>query len=197
MDKVLQARVDTGAQAIHPGYGFLSAKTPIRRALRSAGPGLYRSHRRADGIVRLETPGARCRRARRVPLVPGSPLLQSIDAAVDWAANVGYPVMLKSTAGGGGIGMQVCAEPRRCAPPGTASGAWRELLRQRRRIPGKVHRQRPPYRSANLRRRPGKAIALGERDCSAQRRNQKVIEETPAPNLSESARRQLHRRQSA
>lgn len=194
IDKVLRAASDCGAQAIHPGYGFLSENT------------VFVSRCEAQGLVfigptaaQMELFGlkhqARDAAARSgVPLVPGSPLLRSVEEAVHWADNVGFPVMLKSTAGGGGIGMQVCADAH------TLRSAW-----------GSVRRMGANYFAndgvflekyvANARHievqifgdGTGKAISLGERDCSAQRRNQKVIEETPAPNLSETSRQELHK----
>jgi urea carboxylase len=96
---------------------------------------------------------------------------------------VGYPVMLKSTAGGGGIGMRVCYSAAELSEAFAAVRGWAKQLQRCGRVYRKVHRARPPSGSANLWRRQGEVIALGVRDCSVQRRNQKVLEETPAPNL--------------
>jgi urea carboxylase len=100
--------------------------------------------------------------------------------------------MLKSTAGGGGIGMQLVArDPRNSPMHSSRSSGLRKKLRARRHVPGKIHRACAAHRSADLRRRRGQVMALGERDCSVQRRNQKIIEETPAPGLGADLRRRL------
>ena len=104
------------------------------------------------------------------------------DEAVEAAGRIGYPVMLKSTAGGGGIGMRLCRDDdalarrlrsRRAPEPGQ--------LRRSRPLPREVRRARPPHRSPDLRRRQGQRLALGERDCSAQRRNRRSSRKPPRP----------------
>lgn len=193
MDKVLQAARDTGAQAIHPGYGFLSENTEFVTRCEAQGLvfiGPTTEQMELFGLKHLARDAAE---RAGVPLVPGSPLLQTLDDAVAWAAKVGYPVMLKSTAGGGGIGMQVCADA------GVLRSAWDSVKRLsanyfsndgvflEKYIANARHIEVQIFGDGK-----GRAIALGERDCSAQRRNQKVIEETPAPNLPELSRQQLH-----
>ena len=129
----------------------------------------------------------------QVPLLPGSALLTSVEDALRQAEQIGYPVMLKSTAGGGGIGMQLCGTPaeltkaydsvkRLSEANFSDSGLFLEKFVERAR-----HIEVQVFGDGR-----GKVIALGERDCSAQRRNQKVIEETPAPNLPAHIRTQLH-----
>jgi urea carboxylase len=124
-----------------------------------------------------------------VPLLPGTGLLDRRRPRAGGGARIGYPVMLKSTAGGGGIGMRSDLERRRAGrglPVGRAAGA--RQLQGSRHLPREVRRARAPHRGADLRRRRGHVVALGERDCSVQRRNQKVIEETPAPGLTDAQR---------
>ena len=129
----------------------------------------------------------------KVPLLPGSGLLDHAEAAVLQAAKIGFPVMLKSTAGGGGIGMRVCndeAELREhfesvaLAEPGKLKhgGLYVEKFVRRafRHIEVQIFGDGR-----------GAVLALGERDCSLQRRNQKVVEETPAPNISPELREEL------
>src|SRR5690606_25254882 len=128
-----------------------------------------------------------------VPLLPGSPLIVDLDDAMTRADEIGYPVMLKSTAGGGGIGLQLCHSAsdmprlydtvRRLAPPNFTDGGLclAKYVAAARHIEVQI-----------LGDGEGGVIALGERDCSAQRRNQKVIEETPAPNLGDRERAALH-----
>ncbi len=194
MDKVLQAARDSGAQAIHPGYGFLSENTEFVARCEAQGLVFIGPTTGQMELFGLKHQARAAAEKAGVPLVPGSPLLLTIDEAIDWARTVGYPVMLKSTAGGGGIGMQVCQDAQ------VLRAAWDSV----RRLSANYFANDGVFLEkyiANARHievqifgdGSGKAIALGERDCSAQRRNQKVIEETPAPNLPESARHTLHR----
>ena len=110
VDAVIAACKATGAQAVHPGYGFLSENVGFATQLARAGitfigPGV--DHLQAFGMKHTARDLAL---AVDVPLLPGSDLLETVDQAVTQAARIGYPVMLKSTAGGGGIGMQLCAD---------------------------------------------------------------------------------------
>jgi urea carboxylase len=193
IDKVLQAALAAGAQAIHPGYGFLSENTEFVTRCEAAGLVFIGPTTAQMDLFGLKHQARDAAAQAGVPLVPGSPLLQTLDDAVQWAKSVGYPVMLKSTAGGGGIGMQVCADA--CV----LRSAWDSVKRLganyfandgvflEKYIANARHIEVQIFGDGS-----GKAIALGERDCSAQRRNQKVIEETPAPNLPEAARQNLH-----
>jgi urea carboxylase len=193
MDKVLRAARETGAQAIHPGYGFLSENTAFVHRCEAQGLVFIGPTAQQMELFGLKHQAREAAERSGVPLVPGSPLLRSVDDAVEWAASVGYPVMLKSTAGGGGIGMQVCADTP------ALRAAWESVRRMGANYFANDGVFLEKY-VANARHievqifgdGAGKAISLGERDCSAQRRNQKVIEETPAPNLPEASRQRLH-----
>jgi urea carboxylase len=127
-----------------------------------------------------------------VPLLPGSGLLSGIDEAVAEAARIGYPLMLKSTAGGGGIGMQLVRAEQGLQEALSAV----ERLAQKNFSRGGVFLEKYIERARHIEVQvfgdgAGRVLALGERDCSAQRRNQKIIEETPAPGLTEDIRRRL------
>ncbi len=194
IDAVLAACRLSGADAVHPGYGFLSEN--IAFAERLAAEGIAFIGPRPEHLAAF---GAKHRareiaEAAGVPLLPGSGLLADLDAALAAAEAIGYPVMLKSTAGGGGIGMQLCADAdalrgafdavRRSA---TASfGDARVFLE--RYVADARHVEVQVFGDGK-----GRVVALGERDCSLQRRNQKVIEETPAPGLPDDVRSALHR----
>ncbi len=192
-DRILQIARDCGAQAIHPGYGFLSENPAFAEACEAAGIafiGPAPQQMRAFGLKHTARDLAQ---SRGVPLLPGSGLLLDVAQAVAEAARIGYPVMLKSTAGGGGIGMRLVwndAELRdafesvgRLAQANFKdAGLFLEkYVEQARHIEVQVFGDGA-----------GGVIALGERDCSVQRRNQKVIEETPAPGLSDAQRTELH-----
>ncbi|MET0183128.1 MAG: urea carboxylase, partial [Caulobacterales bacterium] len=191
-DAILGAARATGAEAIHPGYGFLSENAAFAEACAAAGIvfiGPTPENMRAFGLK--HTARALAQEAG-APLAPGTDLLTDASAAIDAAARIGYPVILKATAGGGGIGMRVCenaddvragfeAVARLAAGNFSDSGVFLErFVRRARHIEVQVFGDGA-----------GNVVALGERDCSLQRRNQKVIEETPAPNLSEKSRAAL------
>ena len=182
VDAILDAARRTGAEAIHPGYGFLSENPDFAEACERAGIvfiGPRPAHMRAFGLK--HTSAGACA-ASQVPLAPGSGLISGIDHAVSEAARIGYPVMLKSTAGGGGIGLQLVSTPDEIAP---MYERVERLARNNFKDAG-IFLEKYVARGRHIEVQifgdgKGNVIALGERDCSAQRRNQKIIEETPAP----------------
>lgn len=193
VDAVITACQQTGAQAVHPGYGFLSENLGFAERLADAGItfiGPSPDHLRDFGMKHTARNLAQ---AAGVPLLPGSDLLDTVEEAVQQAARIDYPVMLKSTAGGGGIGMQLCADEaalrsafESVARTATASfGDARVFLE--RFVAEARHVEVQVFGDG-----AGRVLALGERDCSLQRRNQKVVEETPAPLLPDRVRQALH-----
>jgi len=192
-DKLIEACRKTGAQAIHPGYGFLSENADFAELCDSSGiefigptPGQIRDfglkHTARDIAARAG-----------VPLLPGSGLLESAGAAKREAARIGYPVMLKSSAGGGGIGMQLVRRESEL----TAALDTVERLARKNFSGGGVFVERYVENARHIEVQifgdgAGEVVTLGERDCSVQRRHQKVIEETPAAGLSEALRGDLH-----
>ncbi|RJS94448.1 urea carboxylase [Salinisphaera sp. Q1T1-3] len=192
IDKLLAIAVQTGAEAIHPGYGFLSENEGFIRAVEAAGLvflGPTPAQVRAFG---LKHEARQLAERAGVPLVPGSALLDSAEQAVAEAERIGYPVMLKSTAGGGGIGMKICHD-RDSVADGLDSVRG---LGQRNFGDAGVFVERYIERARHLEVQlfgdgQGRVVALGERDCSSQRRNQKVVEECPAPALPVAVRDEL------
>ncbi len=192
VDKVLAAAKRTGAQAIHPGYGFLSENAAFAEACHASGIqfiGPNPSHIRAFGLKHTARELAQqC----GVPLLPGSGLLDSATEAVAAAARIEYPVMLKSTAGGGGIGMRICYNDGELLD---SYDAVRRLSEANFRDGG-IYLERFVQQARHIEIQvfgdgKGRVLALGERDCSLQRRNQKVVEETPAPGITAATRRLL------
>jgi len=188
---ILDAARKTGAEAIHPGYGFLSENAEFAEACAERGIvfiGPTPEQMRAFG---LKHTARRIAEENHVALLPGSGLLESLEEAFAEAERVGYPVMLKGTAGGGGIGMRLCVSAEELAESyaavqrtsqasfGSAALYLEKFVSNARHIEVQIFGD-----GSNV-------IALGERDCSAQRRNQKVIEETPAPGLSDATRKEL------
>ncbi|QJQ95897.1 MULTISPECIES: urea carboxylase [Halomonadaceae] len=191
--KLIDIARQSGAEAVHPGYGFLSENTRFIAACEAAGLAFLGPT--ADQIrdFGLKHEARALAERAGVPLVPGSGLLASVEEAVTEAARIGYPVMLKSTAGGGGIGMQVCED----APALERAFDSVRGLGERNFGDGSVFLEAYIARARHLEVQlfgdgRGKVVALGERDCSTQRRHQKVLEECPAPNLPERVRSELH-----
>ena len=182
--KILAAARSTGAQAIHPGYGFLSENTAFAEACAAEGIvfiGPTPDNIRAFGLKHTARELAA---AHGVPLAPGSGLLHDLAEATEAAARIGYPVILKATAGGGGIGMKVCHSEPELAD----AFAMVARLGAGNFGNGGVFCERYVARARHIEVQvfgdgQGHVVALGERDCSLQRRNQKVVEETPAPHL--------------
>ncbi|WP_048697721.1 biotin carboxylase N-terminal domain-containing protein, partial [Erwinia piriflorinigrans] len=110
IDKILAAARQSGAQAIWPGYGFLSESLPFAAACEAAGIAFVGPDAQQIGEFGLKHRARELAAAAGVPMTPGTPLLNSLDEALGAAAKIGYPVMLKSTAGGGGIGLTRCAD---------------------------------------------------------------------------------------
>jgi len=192
MGKVLDAAEQTGAQAIHPGYGFLSenaafAEECARRGIAFIGP----TPRQLRDFGLKHTARDLAEKSG-VPLLPGTGLLKDVPHALDEAARIGYPVMLKSTAGGGGIGMQLCHDEQQLSE----AFATVQRLGQNNFANAGIFLEKYVAAARHIEVQifgdgEGGVVALGERDCSLQRRNQKVVEETPAPNLPDSVRHAL------
>jgi urea carboxylase len=192
-EAVLDAARRSGAKAVHPGYGFLSENTRFAEAAEAAGIAFIGPTSEQISKFGLKHTARALAKAARVPLLPGSELLASLEEAQSEAARIGFPVMLKSSAGGGGIGMALC----RSAAELAAAYETVKRLSQNNFGDASVYLERFVERARHIEVQlfgdgRGEVIALGERDCSAQRRNQKVIEETPAPNLEPAQRRALH-----
>ena len=184
VDKILGIARQSGAKAIHPGYGFLSENAAFAEACEAAGIAFVGPTPEQLRVFGLKHTARALAKAHGVPMLEGTELLENLDAALAAGEQVGYPVMLKSTAGGGGIGMRVCRSAEELTEAYEAvrrlgqnnfsdSGVFIEKYIQRAR-----HLEVQVFGDGQ-----GEVIALGVRDCSVQRRNQKVLEETPAPNL--------------
>ncbi|MEH2548953.1 acetyl/propionyl-CoA carboxylase alpha subunit [Bradyrhizobium sp. AZCC 2262] len=193
VDAIIAACLKTGARAVHPGYGFLSENRGFAEKLAEQGIAFIGPRPEHLDAFGLKHKAREIARLSRVPLLPGSGLLETVEEALAEAENVGYPLMLKSTAGGGGIGMQLCYDAD------TLRERFATVQRTARASFGdaRVYLERFVAEARHIEVQifgngKGNVVALGERDCSLQRRNQKVIEETPAPGLSDETRARLH-----
>ncbi len=193
IDKIIRAAKETEAQAVHPGYGFLSENTDFSAACEKNGIVFIGPTPEQIRLFGLKHSARSLARKAGVPLLPGTDLLSGREEAVRAAAEIGYPVMLKSTAGGGGIGISICRNEtdlqnsydKVCYLAKSNfkdDGVFLEKYVERAR-----HVEVQIFGNAY-----GEAIAVGERDCSVQRRNQKVVEESPAPNLPQAVRKSMY-----
>jgi acetyl-CoA carboxylase biotin carboxylase subunit len=191
--KIIAAAEITNADAIHPGYGFLSENADFSRICAEnhikfigASPSMIESMGdKASAKATMKKAG--------VPTIPGNEgILESLEESTKIAAKIGYPVMLKATAGGGGKGMQVCHDPEELAE------GWESTRREAGAAFGNdgmymekfvVEPRHIEIQIAADQR--GKACHLSERDCSIQRRHQKLVEETPSPYMTDKLREKM------
>jgi pyruvate carboxylase subunit A len=191
-DAIIAAARSTGAEAIHPGYGFLSENQDFARACADAGiifvgPG-------ADAMAAMgeKVPARQRMRDSGVPIVPGSDALDDVDSAVAAATEVGYPVLIKASAGGGGIGMRVARDEQelRVALPAAQSTAERAFGNPTVFLERYVDSPRH-IEIQVLADNHGHVVHLGERECSIQRRHQKILEESPSPVIDAATRARM------
>ncbi|EEA21435.1 hypothetical protein TMatcc_009156 [Talaromyces marneffei ATCC 18224] len=186
-DQIIQVAKDNGAQAIIPGYGFLSENTNFARSASAAGLVFVGPSPEAIESFGLKHTARELAVAAGVPVVPGTQgLLEDEEAAAAAATRLGYPVMLKATAGGGGMGLLACANEAEVRENfNTVISRASSLFKNagvflERYYPDSHHIEVQVFGNGQ-----GKAISVGERECSIQRRHQKVIEECPSPFVSQ------------
>ncbi|MFD4250054.1 acetyl/propionyl/methylcrotonyl-CoA carboxylase subunit alpha [Amycolatopsis thermoflava] len=191
---VLSAALGTGCDAVHPGYGFLSENPGFAAACVAEGLTFIGPRPEAVAGAGDKARARELARSVGIPVLSGSPVLDTAEDAARAAAGLGYPVLVKAAAGGGGRGMSVVEDetelrqrwPSAAAEAQSAFGDGRlyveRFIRRARHIEVQV-----------LGDKHGTVIHLGERDCTLQRRHQKVVEESPAPNLPEAVRDDIRR----
>ena len=192
IDALLTAALESGCDALHPGYGFLAESEQLAEAC--AKEGIIFVGPTPDQILRMgnKLEARALARQAGVPMLPGSEKVNDFEQAMTIADGIGYPVMLKAAAGGGGRGMKIV--PRRedmqrlfAAASGESRAAFGDdTLYLERYISNARHVEVQILGDSH-----GHVIHLGERDCSLQRRHQKVVEESPAPLLPEALRQSI------
>ena len=198
-DLIVAAALAEGAEAIHPGYGFLAERSSFARAVEDAGLVFVGPSSEAIAALGDKLAARRLAVGASVPVVPGTlePAAvdrpEQVEAILADADGVGFPLLVKAAAGGGGRGMRR-VEQREALPAALAAAAAeaRSAFGD-----GTVYLEREvrPARHIEVQLvgdRSGTIVALGERDCSVQRRHQKLVEESPAPGLSREERERLH-----
>ncbi|SCE80265.1 acetyl-CoA carboxylase biotin carboxylase subunit [Micromonospora chokoriensis] len=192
-EAILAAAKATGAQAIHPGYGFLSENADFARTVEASG--LIWVGPDADAITAMgdKINARNLMAAAGVPVAPGTTdPAADLDAAVTAAAEIGYPVMVKAAAGGGGMGMGVAVDEAALRSEYDKVRAFAERMFGDGSV--LIERYFPRVRHVEVQilgLADGRVVALGERECSVQRRNQKLVEESPSPAVSPELRVRL------
>ncbi|HTQ24674.1 MAG TPA: biotin carboxylase N-terminal domain-containing protein [Candidatus Binataceae bacterium] len=188
---IIEAASTTGADAIHPGYGFLSERPEFARAVGEAGMLFVGPPAEVMAALGDKVAARRLAAEAGVPVVPG---LDTIDdrAAAEFAARVGFPLMVKAAAGGGGRGMRMVETQAGLTEALAAASREAKAAFGDGRVFLEKYLARPRHVEVQvLADNHGGVVALGERDCSIQRRHQKIIEESPAPRLDDALRARM------
>ena len=192
IDRVIDAAKQTGAQAIHPGYGFLSENAAFARACADNGIVFIGPPPEAMAAMGEKVPARDRMRASGVPVVPGSGAVETVEDAVRIAAEIGYPVLIKASAGGGGIGMRIArSEPDLRDSLETARSTARRAFGNDTVFLERYLDEPRHIEIQVLADQHGTVVHLGERECSIQRRHQKIVEETPSPVIDAETRARM------
>ena len=192
VDRIIDAAKRTGAQAIHPGYGFLSENQALVRACEEAGIVFVGPPAGAMAAMGGKVAARERMIAAGVPVVPGSGALTGVEEAVAAADRIGYPVLVKASAGGGGIGMRVATDEAELrtgleAAQSTAQRAFGDAtVFLERYVDEPRHIEIQVLADTH-----GNVIHVGERECSIQRRHQKIVEEAPSPVITPEERAEM------
>ena len=189
IERLIEAARRSGCDAVHPGYGFLSERAAFARACGDAGLIFVGPSPEAIEAMGDKISAAQLAQAANVPRVPGSGALVDVAAALQAAAVIGYPVLVKASAGGGGRGMRIVSEPSQM--PAAFASATNEA--QAAFGDGRLYAEKLIERARHVEiqvfgDRHGHIVHLGERECSTQRRHQKLIEESPSPAITPAQR---------
>jgi len=192
-DRIIQACIDTGAQAVHPGYGFLSENSSFCEALADKGIAFIGPKTRAIEAMGDKITSKRLADKANVNTIPGyTDVVKDAKEAVTIAKDIGYPVMLKASAGGGGKGMRIARNDDECLEGfERAANEARSSFGDDRIFIEKFIEEPRHIEIQVMADSHGNVIYLNERECSLQRRHQKVIEEAPSPFLDENTRKKM------
>jgi len=193
IDRILDAAKKTGAEAVHPGYGFLAENAGFARACRDAGLIFIGPSPESMEAMGSKTEARQRMQAAGVPVVPGlTKAVASVDEIVDFARSAGFPIMIKASAGGGGKGMRLVENE------GDLRGAFDRVTSEAQSFfgDGAVYAEKfvasPRHIEVQIvGDQHGNVVHVGERECTLQRRHQKVVEECPSPVVDDELRAQL------
>src|SRR5262245_17018682 len=192
IDKVIEVAKRTGAQAIHPGYGFLSENAGFARRVRAEGIVFVGPSAAAMDMAGGKLAARDVAKKADVPIVPGTSAVASLEDAQRAAASIGYPILIKAAAGGGGIGMSAVAEESQLARALEDAQKKGSTFFHDATVYIEKLVEKPAHVEVQIvGDKHGNVVALGERDCTVQRRHQKVIEETPSPRIDSATRAEM------
>jgi propionyl-CoA carboxylase alpha chain len=193
IDRIVEACRASGAEAVHPGYGFLSESVAFAKALAAAGIVFIGPTAAAIAAMGDKIEAKRLARAAGVTTVPGHlEIIPDAEAAIGIAREIGYPVMIKASAGGGGKGMRIAADDAAVRDGFfSAANEARSSFADDRIFIEKYIEEPRHIEIQLLGDEHGNIVHLGERECSIQRRHQKIIEEAPSPFLDEATRQRM------
>jgi propionyl-CoA carboxylase alpha chain len=193
MERIIQACKDTGAEAVHPGYGFLSERAAFCEALEKEGIAFIGPKVKAINAMGDKITSKKLAKAAGVTTVPGyTEVIKDAKEAVEIATGIGYPVMIKASAGGGGKGMRVAWNDAECLDGFERSSNEARSSFGDDRVFIEKYIEEPRHIEIQVMGDSfGNIVYLGERECSLQRRHQKVIEEAPSPFLDEATRKAM------
>ncbi len=193
MPAIIQAALQTGAEAIHPGYGFLAERAAFSALCREHGIKFIGPSPEAIDLMGDKASARATMTAAGVPVTPGSPgVIEDAAEAEQVARQIGMPVMIKASAGGGGKGIRIVREPSELAAAVRQAQAEAEAAFGNGAVYVEKYIGSPRHIEIQvLADGRGHGVHLGERDCSIQRRHQKLIEEAPSPAVSSNLRRQM------
>ena len=193
ISKIIDAAKKTGAQAIHPGYGFLSEKADFAQAIKDAGLVLIGPSVEAIDVMGDKITSKELAKNAGVPVIPGHiEAIKDEKEAIKIADEIGYPILLKPAAGGGGKGMRIVRKPEEMKEALEASRKETQKAFNDTRVFVERYIEQPRHIEIQiLADSHGNVVHLGERECSIQRRYQKVIEESPSPAVSPELRERM------
>lgn len=194
IDRILEIAKKADVDAIHPGYGFLAENAEFAERCEEEG---FVFIGPSPEVIRIAGSKVRSRaemERARVPVIPGSPKLENVDEALEWAEKIGYPVAVKASGGGGGIGIVIVNNPAEMDRAFKKSKKLGESYFRDSTIYIEKYLKKPRHIEVQvIGDEHGDVIHLGERECSIQRRHQKLIEESPSPVVSEEMREKIGR----
>ncbi len=194
IDKIIAAARDSGADAVHPGYGFLAERWEFAQACEAEGLAFIGP---ASGVIHKMGDKSRSREIATglgIPIPPGSPILSGSEDAKAWAAQLSFPVIFKASAGGGGIGMTKAERMEEVAESFETATSRARMAFGDERVYMERYLESPHHIEIQiLGGKSGSVVTFPERECSVQRRHQKVIEESPSPFATAALRQELRR----
>lgn len=186
---IISAAIITGADAIHPGYGFLSENADFAEMIEEHGITFIGPKPEQIRMMGDKLKAREAAISSGLPVIPGSPALPDVETAKKWAKEIGYPIIIKAKAGGGGKGMKVAFNEDEIETAYTMARAEAKVSFTSDEVYMEKYLQNPRHIEIQvLGDKYGNVVHLGERDCSIQRKNQKLIEETPSPALNQQQR---------